>query len=53
MKDYVDEVRRDEMQNVTCVINPNSDIRIMLSAHADEIGLLVTRITEEGRNSGD
>lgn len=49
MKDYVDEVRRDEMQNVTCVINPNSDIRIMLSAHADEIGLMISNIREDGR----
>ena len=48
MKDYVDEVRRDEMQNVTCVINPNSDIRIMLSAHADEIGLMISNIREDG-----
>ena len=31
------------------LLNPESPVRIMLSAHADEIGLVVTRITEEGR----
>ena len=36
MKDYVDEIRRVEMQNLTCVLNPESDVRSMLSAHADE-----------------
>lgn len=49
MKSYTDEIRTDEMGNVICVANPESPIRIMLSAHADEIGLLVTRITETGR----
>lgn len=29
--------------------SPDSPVRIMLSAHADEIGLLVTRITESVR----
>ena len=23
MKNYVDEIRRDEMQNLTCVLNPD------------------------------
>lgn len=37
------------MGDVICILNPESPVRVMLSAHADEIGLLVTRITEEGR----
>lgn len=49
MKNYADEIRTDDMGSVTCIANPNSPIRIMLSAHADEIGLLVTRINEAGR----
>ena len=49
MKDYVDEIRRDEMQNLTCILNPESDVRIMLSAHADEIGLMISNIREDGR----
>lgn len=46
---YADETRIDEMGNVTCIVNPQSPVRIMLSAHADEIGLIVTRITKNGR----
>lgn len=49
MKDYVDEIRRDEMQNLTCILNPESDVRIMLSAHADEIGLIIFEKMEDFR----
>lgn len=49
MRSYADEIRTDEMGNVICIANPKNPVRIMLSAHADEIGLLVTRITAEGR----
>lgn len=49
MKNYADEIRRDEMQNLTCVLNPDSDVRIMLSAHADEIGIMISNIREDGR----
>ena len=49
MKEYTDEIRRDEMQNLTCILNPESDVRIMLSAHADEIGLMISNIREDGR----
>lgn len=38
MKDYANEIREDEIGDVVCVLNPESDTRIMLSAHADEIG---------------
>ena len=49
MEQYADEIRTDEIGDVICVLNPESPVRIMLSAHADEIGLVVTRITEEFR----
>ena len=49
MKECVDEICRDEMQNLICVLNPESDARIMLSAHADEIGLMISNIREDGR----
>lgn len=49
MKPYADEIITDEIGDVICVLNPESPVRIMLSAHADEIGLIVTRITENGR----
>ncbi len=49
MRPYADEIRRDEMENLVCIINPASETRIMLSAHADEIGLMISYITKEGR----
>lgn len=49
MQSYAHEVREDDMGNVICVLNPESGVRIMLSAHADEIGLIVSNITETGR----
>ena len=49
MDPEADEIRQDEMGNVVCVLNPDSRERIMLSAHADEIGLMVSNIREDGR----
>ena len=49
MRDCADEIRRDEMSNLICVVNPEAKRRIMLSAHADEIGLMISNITEDGR----
>ncbi len=53
VKEYMsivaDKIKTDEMGNVVCIANPESPVKIMLSAHADEIGLMVTRITEDGR----
>lgn len=49
MAGYADEIRTDEIGDVVCVLNPESSTRIMLSAHADEIGLVVSNVTEKGR----
>ena len=49
MRPYSDKIIKDEIGDVICVLNPESTTRIMLSAHADEIGLIVTNITKEGR----
>lgn len=49
MEHTADEIREDEMGNVICILNPESERRIMLSAHADEIGVMVSNITENGR----
>lgn len=49
MSIFSDEIKTDEMGNIVCIVNPESPVKIMLSAHADEIGLMVTRITENGR----
>lgn len=48
MRDCADEIVRDDMNNLVCVLNPKCDTRIMLSAHADEIGLIVTNVLENG-----
>lgn len=49
MKDYAQEIREDEIGDVVCVLNPGSGRKIMLSAHADEIGAVVSNVTENGR----
>ncbi len=49
MKEYADCILDDAMGNVICVLNPESPRKIMLSAHADEIGLVISHITENGR----
>lgn len=48
MKEYAHDVWIDEAGDVIGVLNPDSPVKILLAAHADEIGLVVTDITEEG-----
>lgn len=48
MRDFADEVRVEKNGNVTGVINPDGRCRILLAAHIDEIGLMVTAYTKEG-----
>ena len=48
MEPYADEVRRDEIGDVVCVLNPEAERKILLAAHGDEIGLVVNYITPEG-----
>ena len=49
MNEYAHEIREDEMGDVVCVLNPESNKKIMLSAHADEIGCIISNVTENGR----
>ena len=49
MENIADKITIDEMNNLICVMNPESDKRIMLSAHADEIGLIISNITDDGK----
>ena len=47
---FCDIVEIDKLGNVIAVINPNADGKtLMLEAHLDEIGLIVTGIKETGR----
>lgn len=49
MKEYAEEICEDDIGDVVCVLNPESSRRIMLSAHADEIGAVVSNVMENGR----
>src|SRR5687767_12949203 len=45
---YADEVRTDVMGNVIAARNPGGSPRIMLAAHADEIGFQIRYISDDG-----
>ena len=48
MKPIADIVSVDEMGTVTAAVNPDAPFRVLMTGHADEIGLMVTAVTEEG-----
>ena len=48
MKPYVDTIARDVMGNLICTKKGKGGKRIMLTAHMDEIGFVVTAIEEKG-----
>lgn len=49
MRPYVDEIRRDVMGNLICVKKgTGAGKRILVAAHMDEIGFIVTAIEEKG-----
>jgi len=57
MKPYIDEHYTDNYGTAVGVINPKSDYRVVIEAHADEISWFVHYITKEGfiylrRNGG-
>jgi putative aminopeptidase FrvX len=57
IKPYVDEFITDTYGSVAAVINPEADYKVVIEAHADEIGWYVHYITEDGyiylrRNGG-
>lgn len=49
MEPVADELREDEIGDLVCVLNPGTETRILATAHADEIGLVVTLIEADGR----
>ena len=48
MRPFCDEIRTDATGNVISVLNPDAPFKVMLAAHIDEIGLIVTHIQENG-----
>jgi endoglucanase len=46
--EFADEVSTDLHGNVIACCNPGADLRVMFAGHADQIGLLVTHINEQG-----
>lgn len=45
---FADEVRTDVMGNTFAVLNAGGSPRVILAGHIDEIGIMVTHITEKG-----
>lgn len=48
VKDYVDEVYTDNLGNVYAVKRGVSDKKVMIGAHMDEIGFMITGIDKDG-----
>lgn len=48
MRMVTDHVCVDEMGTVTASVNPDAPFRVLMTGHADEIGLMVTAITQDG-----
>lgn len=48
LKDLVDEVQIDAMGNVIAIKKGESDKKVMVAAHLDEISFIVTHVDEEG-----
>ncbi len=49
MKPLCDEILTDHVGNVISVINKNAKTKILLDAHIDEIGLVISNVKEDGR----
>ena len=45
---FAHEVRTDSAGNVYAILNPEAEFKVLLAAHSDEIGFLVTRIDSDG-----
>lgn len=47
IKDYVDEIRTDKMGNLIAIKRGNGQ-KVMIAAHMDEIGIIITGVDENG-----
>lgn len=48
MTPYCDKIVTDYTGNVTSILNPDAEFKVMLAGHIDEIGLIVTHISDDG-----
>lgn len=48
MESFADEIETDYHGNVICALNPKAKLRVMLAGHCDQIGMMVTHITDKG-----
>ena len=48
MQDKADAVTVDELGNVTAIVNPSAQFKVLAAGHADEIGLMVSAIGSDG-----
>lgn len=48
MQTVTEHVSVDEMGTVTAVWNPDAAFKVLMTGHADEIGLMVTAVTPDG-----
>ena len=48
MQDKADLISVDELGNVTAAVNPTADFKVLVTGHADEIGLMVSAIGSDG-----
>ena len=45
---FADEIKTDLHGNVVLTVNPDAEVRVMLAGHADQIGLLISHIDDNG-----
>jgi putative aminopeptidase FrvX len=48
VREFADQVESDSYGNVFAVLNPQGSPKILLAGHSDELGLMVSHISEEG-----
>lgn len=48
LKDIDDKVITHHSYNVTHIVNPESNVKVMLLAHIDEIGLIIEQVLDNG-----
>ena len=49
MTPICDKIITDHVGNVVSVINPESKVKVLLDAHIDEIGLVISNVKSDGR----